>query len=440
VLSCVSGGSIIGACYWLKLRQRLLQSPPPARDDYIQLVRDLINHFKEAVEADPWRQVQPSKVKAIWRIALGAQGALDPEKIAGALEEKFYRPLWGGHQPGGGAGPIRMDELAFTPKDHNPALSGPDEFNPGKHNWLRAHKVPALILNATTVNTGHAWHFTPTWMGESPWAVHEAADTIPRLEWCEYDPDVGWQIELSRAVAASACVPLVFEPLRMCKAYDDIDVSLVDGGVHDNQGTVALLASDCNVILVSDACGQLMLEPMPPIGITAAARATKRSMDTLMERVRLANFSDLDGRRRSGLLRGLMFLHMKAGLDADVIHLRFSQETYPLEHTPLSPSGVRREFQKALAELRTDLDAFHARRVIRAHGLRLSNGVKGARQRPARAGGCLARRAPRRLAVQGHAGGNHVHEKRNGSPRGSVDGAVGREEGEGLIPAGDLQA
>jgi hypothetical protein len=57
-------------------------------------------------------------------------------------------------------------------------------------------------------------------------------------------------------------------------------------------------------------------------------------MDTLMERVRLANFSDLDGRRRSGLLRGLMFLHIKAGLDADVIHLRFSQETYPLEHTP----------------------------------------------------------------------------------------------------------
>jgi hypothetical protein len=48
------------------------------------------------------------------------------------------------------------------------------------------------------------------------------------------------------------------------------------------------------------------------------------------------------GHRRSGLLRGLMFLHMKAGLDADVIHLRFSQETYPLEHTPLTPSGVRK--------------------------------------------------------------------------------------------------
>jgi hypothetical protein len=53
-----------------------------------------------------------------------------------------------------------------------------------------------------------------------------------------------------------------------------------------------------------------------------------------------------------------MFLHMKAGLESDVIHLPFSQESYVLEHTPLTPLGVRREFQQAVAELRTDLDAF----------------------------------------------------------------------------------
>jgi hypothetical protein len=53
-----------------------------------------------------------------------------------------------------------------------------------------------------------------------------------------------------------------------------------------------------------------------------------------------------------------MFLHMKAGLDADLIRLRFSQETYELQRAPLSPLGVRKEFQQALAELRTDLDVF----------------------------------------------------------------------------------
>src|SRR5262249_39044207 len=102
----------------------------------------------------------------------------------------------------------------------------------------------------------------------------------------------------------------------------------------------------------------LMLEPKPSTGLTAAVSSGKRSVDTLMERVRLANFADLEARRRSGLLRGLMFLHMKAGLDANVIHLPFSRESYELEMTKLSPSGVRRDLQQALAELRTDLDAF----------------------------------------------------------------------------------
>src|SRR5207249_4564225 len=40
-----------------------------------------------------------------------------------------------------------------------------------------------------------------------------------------------------------------------------------------------------------------------------------------------------------------------------LIHLPFSRESYELEMTKLSPSGVRRDVQQALAELRTDLDA-----------------------------------------------------------------------------------
>lgn len=224
---------------------------------------------------------------------------------------------------------------------------------------MRTHKVPIFVINATTVNTGHAWQFTPKWMGESPWAIHESADSIPRLEWSWYEPDVQWKMELGRAVAASACVPFIFSPLRISPApYRDIEVDLVDGGVHDNQGTVALLAQGCNVVLVSDACGQLLLEKQCAPGIANTARYAKRSMDTLMERVRLANYGDLVSRQRTGLLRGLMFLHMKAGLDANPIRPEFSQESYAIEREILSPSGIRKDFQQALAELRTDLDAF----------------------------------------------------------------------------------
>jgi hypothetical protein len=163
----------------------------------------------------------------------------------------------------------------------------------------------------------------------------------------------------------------VFAPLRLGSNFykekdRDVDVTLIDGGVHDNQGTVALLALSCNVVLVSDACGQLMLEQSPAKGLKGLIQTTMRPTGTLMERVRLANYADLDSRRRSGLLRGLMFLHMKAGLDADVIRLNFSRETYVLRRASLSPSGVSKDFQQALAELRTDLDAFNP---VEANGL-----------------------------------------------------------------------
>jgi predicted acylesterase/phospholipase RssA len=351
VLSCVSGGSIVGAAYWLSLRRRLLDPKPMQHADYVELVRDLIAHFRTAVATDLRGQLQPGKLALIKRfLSEDEKGALDPESAAIGLSQGFYEPLLGTQ------GPVYMHDLSFVPADHQAVAE--EEFNPSRDNWLRANKVPVLVINATAVNTGHAWQFTPTWMGESPWAIHEAADSIPRLEWGYYAKESGWQMELGRAVAASACVPGIFAPLRIDDAYPGIQVQLVDGGVHDNQGTVSLLAHNCNLVLVSDACGQLMFEDAPQAGVQGLANYAKRAMDTLMERVRLANFADLSARQRSGTLRGLLFLHMKAGLDADPIRRTNATDSYTLHRTTLTPSGVRRDFQQALAELRTDLNAF----------------------------------------------------------------------------------
>jgi hypothetical protein len=118
VLSCVSGGSIVGACYWLKLRQQLLKPEPMRRESYIELVRELISHFQDAVRANLRGKIQPYVAEAIWRFLSDKRGVLDPEKTADALEEYFYRPLWPGD------GPIQMDQLAFSPADHDPALTG----------------------------------------------------------------------------------------------------------------------------------------------------------------------------------------------------------------------------------------------------------------------------------------------------------------------------
>jgi predicted acylesterase/phospholipase RssA len=358
VLSCVSGGSIVGACYWLALRKRLIEQAPLDRDAYVQMIKDLISHFQQAVGFDLRRGIQPWRVAIAYRVLKGQQGALDPEKVAIALERDFYRPLLSG------SGPLYMHDLEMkppeVPRDHSSEVTGHDGFNPAQDNWLRQDKVPVLVINATTLNTGHAWQFTPTWMGESPWAVHDAADAVPRLQWARYDSAQGWEITLGRAVAASACVPGVFAPLVLDAPYEtDLNVRLVDGGVYDNQGTVSLLALNCNVLIVSDAAGQLMLEPHEGAGLAGLGQHAMRSMDTLMERIRQANFGDLSARRMSGLVRGMMFLHMKAGLDADPIRLSFvSEVSGKPPRGGLTPSGINREFQKALAELRTDLDAF----------------------------------------------------------------------------------
>jgi predicted acylesterase/phospholipase RssA len=354
VLSCVSGGSIVGACYWLALRKRLLQNPPMTRDDYVSLVASLIQHFEKAVAVDVRGQIQPSKAALAFRILVRKQqGAMDPEETARTLNEHFYRPLADGLRD-----PVFMHALQFTPLDHDTAGTGSEEFQPERQNWLRTNKVPGLVLNATTVNTGRGWQFTPTWMGESPWALNEGADNIERLQWAWYEPDAGWQIQLARAVAASAAVPGIFAPINLGLCYEDVEVRLVDGGVYDNQGIGALLAANCNVLLVSDAAGQLLLERRAEPTLKGLGAYAMRSMDILMERVRQATYADLCARQASGLIRGLMFLHMKAGLDADTIRLPFSQQSFQVERSPLSPSGVRKEFQQALAELRTDLDAF----------------------------------------------------------------------------------
>ncbi len=352
VLSCVSGGSIIGACYWLALRKKLEAPNTSGKIDYVELIQSLIDHFEKAVATNLRDQGRFQMLKAVWRVTHGHKGALDPSKAAKALEENFYRPLLPGD------GQLFMHDLPFTPSDHSENRTGSKEFSPTRHNWLRANKVPILILNSTTINTGHAWQFTPKWMGESPWVVHEAADSVPRLQWSEYVPSKKWQMPLGLAVAASAAVPGVFAPVSIKNAYEGFDVQLVDGGVYDNQGTAALLAQSCNVVLVSDAAGQLMIQKRPQEGIGGLISYAKRSMETLMERIRQANFGDLSVRLKSGLLRGMMFLHMKSGLDANVVRLPFDHNAFDIERKPLSIYGIRKEFQSALANLRTDLDVF----------------------------------------------------------------------------------
>jgi predicted acylesterase/phospholipase RssA len=351
VLSCVSGGSILGAYYYLKLRKLLERKPDGAvaDADYVALVREVSAEFLAGVRKNLRGRLGTDVVDDA-KMLLTKYSRTD--RAGELFEEIFYGRL----RDGGDA--WRMPELLVKPAGRG------ETFSLRYENWLREAKVPILVLNATTLNTGHSWQFTASWMGEPPIPTDERVDASRRLRRVYYrdapDIDELQRPKLGKAVAASACVPAIFPPITLERLYDDIDVELVDGGVHDNQGIASLLEQDCAVILVSDASGQLRDDEDPKRWLL---NVLKRSNSILMKRVRGAQYSELQGRRRSGALRGFLAVHLTKGLSASPRDWSACQERWQPEDDALpgdrgSPYGIDPDVQRALAELRTDLDKF----------------------------------------------------------------------------------
>ncbi len=356
-LSCVSGGSIIGAHYYLEVR-RLLTSKRDdqiTRDDYIDVVervcRDLLSGIQRNIR---------TRIAAEWLTNIKMIFAPDYSrtKRAGELyESEIYSRV----QDGEGNAPRWLNDLKIVPQGESPS------FRPKDNNWRRAAKVPILVLNATSLNTGHNWQFTASWMGEPPAGIDSQVDANYRLRRMYYEqaPEPHRRIRLGYAVAASACVPGLFEPLPMANLYErpaDSSgkvrpvVRLVDGGVQDNQGTAALLEQGCSVLLVSDASGQMNQEDSPSNGILGVPL---RSNSILQARVRVSQFEDLDSRRRGGALKGLMFVHLKKDLDVQPVDWIDCQDpSSPSPRTALTSYGIQKGIQRRLAAIRTDLDSF----------------------------------------------------------------------------------
>ena len=355
VLSCVSGGSIIGAHYYLELRKLFKdkQDDQISRDDYIKIVKRISEQFLTGVQRNIRTRVAAeftTNLKMIFQPNYSRT-----ERVGELYEEELYARI----EDGEGDQPRWLNELFIQPKGED------QSFAPKHDNWRRATKVPMLILNATTLNTGHNWQFTASWMGEPPVAINTQVDGNYRLRRMYYEdaPPPHKKVRLGHAVAASACVPGLFEPLVLDELYEDLTVRLVDGGVHDNQGIMSLLEQDCTVIVVSDASGQMETQDDPSRGLIGVPL---RSNSILMARVREAEYRELDARRRSSLVRKLVYLHLKKDLEVnpkDWIGCQeppdTSDEARPVEkRRSITSYGILKDIQEKIAGIRTDLDSF----------------------------------------------------------------------------------
>lgn len=357
VLSCVSGGSIVGAYYYLKVRQ-LLQTRSDSeitREDYIRIVQETVKEFLDGVKKNVRTRVALNPLKNFlmyWseeysRTTRAAE--LFEEHLYSLVNDQESKERW-------------LNDLTIAPSVNGvPAIT----FAPKYQNWRRKAKVPILVLNAATLNTGHTWQYTASWMGESPAGIDTEIDGNDRLRRMYYEeaPERHQRVRLGQAVGASAAVPGVFEPIALIDLYPDRIVRLADGGVTDNQGVATLLEQDCRVILVSDASGQMESQPAVGRGILGVLLRTNTIFQA---RIRTAEYHDLKGRRRSNLLRGFMFVHLKGDLEVDPVDWVGCRDPYVASDDSRPPSrrglltsyGIAKDIQQLLSALRTDLDSF----------------------------------------------------------------------------------
>jgi NTE family protein len=119
---------------------------------------------------------------------------------------------------------------------------------------------PIIAINTTNLDSGRPFTFSCMKMSDSTYDY--PPDGKPKVT---FNPQL---FPVSKAVAASTCVPFAFTPVTVSKKYfkdsDDyerVKPLLIDGGVYDNQGIHKLThpgsSYECDILIVSDAGNML---------------------------------------------------------------------------------------------------------------------------------------------------------------------------------------
>ncbi len=332
VISSVSGGAVIAAYYYLKVKALLEKAPAedsaaPDREAYIRLVAEIEVDFLNAVQKNMMLRTFLDPVKNARMLTAEFSNT---ERLGELLTRYFYLPAMGRSGKDPKQDGIALKDISISARADN---LGPET------------RVPFLIVNATSLNTGHLWQFTSESAGEKR-TLEEAGHDIAFLKKFQINDHrltmeqrkILYHMTLGQAVAASCCVPGILEPLKVNNLYRNggksLTVRLADGGLVDNQGLASLFAEECTHIICSDASDILKFNPDPS---TQFLDTALRANDILMDRIRSKSLNELF---KYGDGRYLLF---------DLGDHETRDHIFPKDSTKIV---------QALTRIRTDLDAF----------------------------------------------------------------------------------
>jgi predicted acylesterase/phospholipase RssA len=324
IVSAVSGGSIIAAFYLSEMEKQLRESRlygQPLQDGgRVALFEKIASKFLLAVDHNlrtraliftPW-------FHPILFIKTLVSRVFRQEARAELIQAEYDKFFFFGDT---------MDQLPVEKAEKTPEKTGQSCKDEGKPLY-----GPRLLLNTTSLLTGERRAFS-----------RDTSSGIKDLK--TSDKNV---LPLSRVVGASSGVPVLFPPTAI---LGDL---LVDGGIADNQGIEGLLElepeskkpedeepeNQCNVILVSDASGQMQAKHSLRSSETAVYGRVNEIFqfqirNKLLDRL-LSWGKDKEGDRHFAFIHLLVNLKNREGL----------------------PPRVSTNILPALGRIRTDLDQF----------------------------------------------------------------------------------
>jgi len=310
IVSAVSGGSIVAAFYLCEMEKELRESRlKRTKADRVELFERIAERFLKAVDHN-------LRTRAL-------------------IFTPFYHPIFfvkslifQAFRRGARAELIQAeyDEFFFynDTLDQLPVERPEDGAKQVVSKCVKSDKEPyygpRLLLNTTSLLTGERKTFS-----------RDTSSGIVDLKTSDKNVFL-----LSQVVGASSGVPVLFPPTAIC---GDL---LVDGGVSDNQGIEGLLNEDsgCNVLLVSDASGQMRVKHTLR---TSDAKVYLRVNEIYQFQIRNKLLTQLlEWGRVNPKERSFAFIHL-------LVNLKSRRGSPPRVSTDILP---------ALGAIRTDLDQF----------------------------------------------------------------------------------